>query len=81
MGGRDDSNDQSIVARKVVADPPKRHAPDLDPSPDQMARDGYQTLAHAEVPLHPWDSKERGVTYNERDEGDYLWPHPSYPYR
>lgn len=74
--GRDDRNDHRIKVQQVVADEPKRHTPNANPSRAEYAREGHAVLAHGEVPRSPFYEKERDVTYNNRDEDDpYLYPY------
>lgn len=74
--GRDDRNDHMIKARQVIADPPKRHTPKLSPAPLHMARDGYETLAHAGATEALFHDNERAVTYNEGEDDICAYYYP-----
>lgn len=71
MSGTDFDNDHRITAK--VMNPDKQNPLDLgndNPSPRQIAAQGYETLARAH-PEYGYQPKERDVTYNDDETSPY----------
>lgn len=71
MRGYDPDNEHVIVARECRPEAPDLYKPDLNPSPQKIAAQGYETIASA-ANAPPYFNKERETTY-ETDDG-YMYP-------
>lgn len=74
MAGYDPDNEHRIIAKVMNPDePPKLNLGNDNPSPRQIAAQGFETLARAH-PEYGYQPKERDVTYNDGE----TYPHPLY---
>lgn len=72
-----DNLEHTIIAKDGNPEAPDLYVPKLDPSPKEIAAQGYETIVSGANYL-PY-SKERDVTYNT-DDGFYINANPM-PYR
>lgn len=74
MRGYDPNNDHVIVAKDGNPEAPDLYEPKLNPSPQTIAAQGYETIVSGAQAL-PW-SKERDTTYNSTDTYGNPMPWP-----